>query len=75
MLQEDVLELAEVISLVQCILFDLEENDLHRRSKPVDPNMALNPHLFGPPTGIPHRHHQNEEEEHHLHTGDNKSKA
>jgi hypothetical protein len=34
-----------------------------------------NPHWFGPPTGIPHRHHWKEEEAPDLHTGDNKRKA
>jgi hypothetical protein len=56
-LQEDILELAEVISLnVQYILFALEENDIHRCSKPADPSMTPNPHRFGPPTNIPHWH-------------------
>jgi hypothetical protein len=72
----DVSEIAEVISLnVQYIFFTLEENDLHRHSKPPDPNKASNPHRFRPLTSTPHRHHQKKEEDPHLHTGDNKSKA
>jgi hypothetical protein len=65
-----------VISLnVQYILFALEENAIHQRSKPTDPSMMHNPHRFGPPIGIPRRHRQKEEEAPHLHTGDNKSKV
>jgi hypothetical protein len=60
-------------SRVQYILFALE--DLHQCSKPADPSMESNPHQFGPPTDNPHRHHRKEEEDSHLHTGDNKSKA
>jgi hypothetical protein len=37
-------------TLVQYILFALEENAIHRCSKPVDTSMAPNPHQFGPPT-------------------------
>jgi hypothetical protein len=29
--------------------------------------MVPNPHQFGPPTDIPHRHHWKEEEAPHLH--------
>jgi hypothetical protein len=55
----DVSEFAEVISLnAQYISFTLEENAIHRSSKPRDPSMAPNPHRFGHPTGIPHRHHR-----------------
>jgi hypothetical protein len=72
----DISEFAEVISLnVKYILFALEENDIHRCSEPVDPDMAPNPHRFGPPTGIRRWHHQKEGEAPHLHTRDNKSKA
>jgi hypothetical protein len=63
------------ITLVQNILFTLEENVIHQRSKPEDPSTVPNPHRFGPPTDNPHRHRLKEEEALHLHTGDNKSKA
>jgi hypothetical protein len=50
-------EFAEAISLnIQYILFALEENVIHQRSKPEDPSTMPNPHRFGPPTGIPHQH-------------------
>jgi hypothetical protein len=72
---KDILEFVEAeITLVQYILFALEENAIHQRSKPEDPNTVLNPHQFGPPTGILLRHHQKEEEAPHMHTEDNKSK-
>jgi hypothetical protein len=60
-------------TLVQHILFALEENDIHQRSKPENPSTVLNPPWFRPPTDKPHRHHQKEEAASHLHTGDNKS--
>jgi hypothetical protein len=63
------------LSLVQYIPFALEVSDIHQRSKPTDPSMAPNPHRFGPSTGIPRRHCRKEEEDPHLHTEDNKSKA
>jgi hypothetical protein len=63
------------ITLVQNILFTLEENAIHQRSKPEDPSTVSNPHWFGPPTNNPHRHRRKEKEAPHLHTGDNKSKA
>jgi hypothetical protein len=73
---KDISEFVEAeITLVQYILFALEENTIHQCSKPEDPRMLPNPQRFGPPTGITHRHHQKEEEAPHLHTGDNKSKA
>jgi hypothetical protein len=62
-------------TLVQYILFTLEENAIHQSCKPEDPSMVSNPHRFGPPTDNPHRHHRKEEEAPHLHTGDNKSKT
>jgi hypothetical protein len=66
----------EAISLnVQYILFALEENVVHQRSKPEDPSKVPNPHWFGPPTSIPCWHHRQEEEALHQHTRDNKSKA
>jgi hypothetical protein len=69
-------EFAETeITLIQNILFTLEENIIHQRSKPEDPSTVTNPHRFRPPTDNPRRHHQKEEETPHLHTGDNKSKA
>jgi hypothetical protein len=69
---KEVLELVGAISLnVQYILYALEENAIHQHSKLADPSMAPNPHPFG----IPRRHHRQEEETPHLHTGDNKSKA
>jgi hypothetical protein len=75
-ISKDVSEFAEAISLnVQCILFALEENDLHQWSKHVDPSMVSNLHWFGRPTDNPRRHRWKEEENPHLHIGDNKSKA
>jgi hypothetical protein len=65
----------EEITLVQNILFSLEENLIHQRSKPEDPSMVSNPYRFGPPTDNPRRHGRKEEETPHLHIGDNKSKA
>jgi hypothetical protein len=75
MLQEIDSELAEVETLVQYILFALEENAIHRHSNAMDPSTAPNPHRFGPSTDIPHRHCRQEEKTPHLHTGDNESKA
>jgi hypothetical protein len=73
---KDILEFAEAeITLIQYIIFALEENAIHQYSKPEDPSTVLNPHRFGPPTGIPHRHRWKEEEAPHLHIGDNKRKA
>jgi hypothetical protein len=57
------------------ILFALEENAIHHRSKPEDPSNEPNPDLFESPKGNTRRHHRKEEEAPHLHTGDNKSKA
>jgi hypothetical protein len=72
----DILEFSKAISLnVQNILFAIEDNVMHRRSKPEDPSMAPNPHRLEPTTGIPRQHHQQEEEAPHLHTGHNKSKV
>jgi hypothetical protein len=65
----------EEITLVQYILFVVEENIIHQRSKPEDSSTMPNPHRFRPFTDNPHRHHRKEEEAPHLHTGDNKSKA
>jgi hypothetical protein len=46
-------EFVKAISLnVQYILFTLEENDIHQRSKPKDLSTVPNPHRFGPPTSI-----------------------
>jgi hypothetical protein len=53
---------------VQNILFTLEENVIHRRSKPEGPSTASNPHQFELPTDSPRRHHQKKEADHHLHT-------
>jgi hypothetical protein len=73
---KDISEFAEVeITLIEYILFTVEENIIHQRSKPEDPSTVPNPHRFGPPTSIPRWHHQKEEEARHLHTEDNKSKA
>jgi hypothetical protein len=73
---KDISEFAEVkITLIQNILFALEENIIHEHSKPKDPSTVTNPHRFGPPTNNPHRHRRKEEEAPHLRTGDNKSKA
>jgi hypothetical protein len=58
----------------QNILFALEENAIHRRSKLDDPSKAPNPCRFGPPTDNPYRHCRKEEAAPHLHTGYNKSK-
>jgi hypothetical protein len=65
----------EKMTLVHNILFALEENVIHQRSKPEDPSTVSNPHRFGPSTDNPHRHRQKEVEAPHLHTGDNQSKA
>jgi hypothetical protein len=62
-------------TLIQNILFTLEENVIHQCSMLEDPSMVSNPHWFGPPTDKPHRHHRKEEAAPHLHIGDNKSKA
>jgi hypothetical protein len=62
-------------TLAQHILFTLEENVIHQRSKSDDPNTVSNPPRFGPPTDNPRRHHRKEEAAPHLHTGDNKSKV
>jgi hypothetical protein len=73
---KDISEFAKAeITLVQNILFALEENAIHQRSKPEYPSMVPNPHRFGPPTNNPHWHRRKEEEAPHLHTGDNKSKT
>jgi hypothetical protein len=73
---KDISEFAEAeITLVQNILFALEENAIHQHSKPEDPSRLPNPHRFGPPIDDPRRHRQKEEEAPHLHTWDNKSKA
>jgi hypothetical protein len=63
------------ITLIQHILFNLEENAIHQCSKHEDPSMVPNRHRFGPCTSILHQHHWKEEETPHLHTRDNKSKA
>jgi hypothetical protein len=48
----------EVISLnAENILFALEENVIHRCSKPEDPSTESNPPRFGVPTDNPHQHH------------------
>jgi hypothetical protein len=73
---KDITEFTEAkITLIQYILFALEENAIHQRSKPKDLSTVPNPQQFGPPTGIPRRHRQKEEKAAHVHTGDNKSKA
>jgi hypothetical protein len=67
---------AEAISLnVQNILFALEENVIHRHSKPEDPKTESNPPQFRLPTDIPHRYRRKEETAPHLHIWDNKSKT
>jgi hypothetical protein len=54
---KDVSEFVKVISLnVQYILFALEGNVIHRRSKLVYTSKVPNPHRFGPPTGISRQH-------------------
>jgi hypothetical protein len=63
------------ITLVQYILFALEENAIHQHSKNEYPSTVSNPHRFEPPTDNPRRHHWKEEAAPHLHTGDNTSKA
>jgi hypothetical protein len=63
------------ITFVQYILFTLEENAIHQRSKPENPSTVPNPHRFGPPTGTACRHRWKEEKASHLHTGDNRSKT
>jgi hypothetical protein len=73
---KDILEFAEAeVTLIQYILFAIEQNAIQHRSTPKDPSTVSNPHRFGPPTGIPHWHHRKEEDAPHLHTGDNKSIA
>jgi hypothetical protein len=62
-------------TLIQYILFALEENAIHQCSNLEDPSMVPYPHWFGPPTGIPRQHRQEGEEAPHLHIRDNKSKA
>jgi hypothetical protein len=60
---KDSLEFVEMeITIVEYILFSLDENVIHQRSKPDDSSMVYNLHQFGPPTGIPHWHHRKEEE-------------
>jgi hypothetical protein len=72
---KDISEFAEAkITLIQNILFALEENVIHQRSKPEDPSTVSNPYRFGPSTNNPRQHHRKEEEAPHLHTEDNKSK-
>jgi hypothetical protein len=71
---KDVSEFAEAISLT-LILFALEENDLHQHSKTADPSTESNPHRFEPPTDNARRHRRKEEEDPHLHTGDDRSKT
>jgi hypothetical protein len=63
------------ITLVKLILFALEENIIHQRSKLENPSTVSNPHQFEPPTDNPYWHRRKEEEAPHLHIGDNKSKA
>jgi hypothetical protein len=75
MLQRIEQSLRKWFSHVQNILFALEENDVHRRSKPEDTSTEYNPHRCGPPTDSPHRHRRKEEVDPHLHTGDSKSRA
>jgi hypothetical protein len=73
---KDISKFAKVKNtLVQNILFVLGENVIHHCPKPEDPSTVPNSHQFGPPTDNPCRHRQKEKEAHHLHTGDNKSKA
>jgi hypothetical protein len=65
-----------VVSLIiQSILFALEENAIHQRSKTEVPGTVSNPYRFAPPTDNPRQHYQQEEETPYLYTGDNKSKA
>jgi hypothetical protein len=66
--------LRKQFSHVQNILFALEDNAIHQRSKPEDPSTE-SPQQFGSPIDNPHRHHQKEKAVPHQHTGDNKSKA
>jgi hypothetical protein len=66
----------KAISLnVQNILFALEENAIHWRSKLQDPSTKSNPHRFGLTTDNPRRHQRKEEAVPNLHIEDNKSKA
>jgi hypothetical protein len=66
---KDISEFAEAeITLIQNILFTLEENDIHQCSKPEDPSTVPNPYRFGPPTDNPRQHRRKEEEAPHLHT-------
>jgi hypothetical protein len=73
---KDQTEFAKAVSLMdQNILFALEENAIHQRSKPEDPSMVPNPHRFAPPTDNPHQQRQKEEEAPHLQIVDNTSKT
>jgi hypothetical protein len=47
-------------TLIWSILFALEENAIHQRSKPEDPSMVSNPHQFGPSTNNAHLQHRKE---------------
>jgi hypothetical protein len=73
---KDISKFAEAkITLIQNILFALEDNTIHQRSKPEDPSTMQNPHRFRPPTDNPRRYRWKEEEAPHLHTAYNKSKV
>jgi hypothetical protein len=48
------------ITLIQYILFALEENAIYQCSKPEDPSTVPNPHQFGPPTSILRRYRRKE---------------
>jgi hypothetical protein len=61
-------------SNIQNILFALEENAIHQRSKPRDASIESNRHRFGLPTDNHRRHSRKEEACPHLHTEDHKSK-
>jgi hypothetical protein len=60
---------------VQNILFTLDENVIHQRSKHKDPSTESNLPRFGLPTDSPHQHRWKEEAVPHLHIEENKSKA
>jgi hypothetical protein len=76
MLQRNDSVFAETISLnIQYIPFGLEENVVHRCSKPKNPSKAPNPGWIEPPTGIPCRHRRQEKAAPQLHTGDNMNKS
>jgi hypothetical protein len=75
MLQRYIRVCGSDFSHIQNILFTLEENDIHQRSKHEDPSAESNPQRFGHPTDNPCQHRWKDKAVPHLHIGHNKSKA